>query len=271
MGDTASRASPAGGAWRAAVVAVPAGLLPSALQASEAAASPEARTQSPADAAAIGCGGGGRVQLEFFVSNGAGQEDRPHPGGAYRCASPGGFKLQQGRLQPFPRARQAPSMLVSDLDGTMVGDGDWADQATQEFRDYWEANAALNASVLVRQPSVPASHASSDASSHASAIGGCGCEEAAGLLTGRTSLRQVYNTGRSLGQFVSLLTEKAGKLALPDVLITAVGTKVADLSSNRRITHCRYLSQLRFCHPSDGADLHAGLREPQHREQRGLA
>ena len=37
---------------------------------------------------------------------------------------------------------------------------------------------------------------------------------------------QVYNTGRSLGQFVSLLTEKAGKLALPDVLITAVGTKV---------------------------------------------
>ena len=42
----------------------------------------------------------------------------------------------------------------------------------------------------------------------------------------QTTLRQVYNTGRSLGQFVSLLTEKAGKLALPDVLITAVGTKV---------------------------------------------
>ena len=41
------------------------------------------------------------------------------------------------------------------------------------------------------------------------------------------TLRQVYNTGRSLGQFVSLLEEKAGKLALPDVLITAVGTKVA--------------------------------------------
>ena len=42
---------------------------------------------------------------------------------------------------------------------------------------------------------------------------------------------QVYNTGRSLGQFISLLTEKAGKLALPDVLITAVGTKVPPSSS----------------------------------------
>ncbi len=148
MGDTASRASPAGGAWRAAVVAVPANLLPSALAASEATASAEARMRSPADTA------DSRVQLEFFVGNGAGQEDRPHPGGAYRCVSPGGFKLQQGRLQPFPRARQAPSMLVSDLDGTMVGDGDWADQATQEFRDYWEDNAALNGSVLVRQLSI---------------------------------------------------------------------------------------------------------------------
>ena len=36
----------------------------------------------------------------------------------------------------------------------------------------------------------------------------------------------VYNTGRSLGSFVSLFQEKAGALALPDILITAVGTKV---------------------------------------------
>ena len=35
----------------------------------------------------------------------------------------------------------------------------------------------------------------------------------------------VYNTGRSLGGFISLLQEKKGALALPDVLITAVGTK----------------------------------------------
>ncbi len=37
----------------------------------------------------------------------------------------------------------------------------------------------------------------------------------------------VYNTGRSLGQFKSLWQQKQGLLALPDVLITAVGTKVA--------------------------------------------
>ena len=108
MGDTASRASPAGGAWRAAVVPVPAELAHAALEVSEAVLSPEARTRRPAAAAAHGT----RVQMDFFVSNGTGQEDRPHPGGSYRCVSPGGFKLHQGRLQPFPRARQPPSMLV---------------------------------------------------------------------------------------------------------------------------------------------------------------
>lgn len=36
----------------------------------------------------------------------------------------------------------------------------------------------------------------------------------------------VYNTGRSLGQFMGLWQSKGGALSLPDVLITAVGTKV---------------------------------------------
>lgn len=36
----------------------------------------------------------------------------------------------------------------------------------------------------------------------------------------------VYNTGRSLGSFLSLLQAKAHCIAVPDVLITAVGTKV---------------------------------------------
>jgi len=36
----------------------------------------------------------------------------------------------------------------------------------------------------------------------------------------------VYNTGRSLGQFMGLWQSKNGALSLPDVLITAVGTKV---------------------------------------------
>ncbi len=73
---------------------------------------------------------------------------------------------------------------MSDLDGTMVGEGPAADAATQRFCDYWEDTASLAGSVLV------------------------------------------YNTGRSLGQFTGLWAEKRGALALPDVLITAVGTKV---------------------------------------------
>jgi hypothetical protein len=36
----------------------------------------------------------------------------------------------------------------------------------------------------------------------------------------------VYNTGRSLGSFKQLYKQKNNKLCLPDVLITAVGTKV---------------------------------------------
>lgn len=43
----------------------------------------------------------------------------------------------------------------------------------------------------------------------------------------------VYNTGRSLGQFVSLLEQKAGALAVPDVLITAVGTKACCYATSR--------------------------------------
>jgi len=78
---------------------------------------------------------------------------------------------------------------VSDLDGTMVGNGHEADAMTHNFKQYWEDNAALRNSVLV------------------------------------------YNTGRSLGQFTSLYQEKAGALALPNVLITAVGTKVHLLSA----------------------------------------
>ena len=79
---TASRASPSGGVWKTAVV--------------PAASAVEA----------------GPPKLEFFVSGSDGKEDRPHGGGTYVCPSPGGYKLQQGRLQPFPNARAPPVMLV---------------------------------------------------------------------------------------------------------------------------------------------------------------
>lgn len=38
---------------------------------------------------------------------------------------------------------------MSDLDGTMVGEGEEADAATREFAAYWEENAALSGGVLV--------------------------------------------------------------------------------------------------------------------------
>ncbi|EIE26776.1 S6PP-domain-containing protein [Coccomyxa subellipsoidea C-169] len=117
MQNTASRARPSGGWWKTAVIPARGDLAE------------------------------GTPQLEFYVSNGSGDE-------------------------------------VSDLDGTMVGDGAEADAATLEFCAYWEDNAALSGGVLV------------------------------------------YNTGRSLGQFLGLWQSKAGALALPDVLITAVGTKI---------------------------------------------
>lgn len=37
-----------------------------------------------------------------------------------RSAAQGGYKLENGRLTAFPRAKTPPIMLVSDLDGTMV-------------------------------------------------------------------------------------------------------------------------------------------------------
>jgi hypothetical protein len=55
----------------------------------------------------------GTSQMEFYVSNGSGDEvDKPSWGDTYRCSCPGGFKLQHGYLRPFPRARAAPTMLA---------------------------------------------------------------------------------------------------------------------------------------------------------------
>lgn len=158
MSQTSSRARPAGGLWNTAIVPVPQDMAPSA------------------------------CMLDFHISGetpaGASGVDRPGGSGSYACQVHGGFKLQKGRMLPFPRAQDAPLMVVSDLDGTMVGESPAADAATAQFCEYWENTAALAGGVLV------------------------------------------YNTGRSLGQFQELLASKAAMLALPNALITAVGTKV---------------------------------------------
>ena len=90
MQRTPSRASPSGGRWRTATIPA---------------------TGDPAQ---------GPPQLEFTVinasspgSSGNGKDvDAPTHAASYRLRCPGGFRLQHGRLHPFPRACAAASMLV---------------------------------------------------------------------------------------------------------------------------------------------------------------
>lgn len=86
MQNTPSRARPSGGWWKSAVIP------------------------------ATGDLSQGTPQLEFVVSGstGSSEVDRPSAGGSYWVQCPGGYKLQHGRLRPFPRAKAAASMLVWD-------------------------------------------------------------------------------------------------------------------------------------------------------------
>ena len=181
MHDTSSRAHPKGGSWKTAVVSAIADTPPAGTSSSN--------SEGASSSSSSSSGSSGRPtfqHLELYVSSGdsSSMEDRPPGGGSYRLCQPGGFKLRSGQLRPFPSACAPSVMLVSDLDGTMVGEGEDADAATADFGFYWEENAALAGSVLV------------------------------------------YNTGRSIGQFLGLLEAKQGALPVPDVVISAVGTKV---------------------------------------------
>lgn len=90
MQRTSSRARPSGGQWRMASI--------------PATEDPEQETP----------------QLDFMVIKGGpsaapgspGGVDKPAHAESYRLRCPGGYKLQHGRLHPFPRARAAVSMLV---------------------------------------------------------------------------------------------------------------------------------------------------------------
>lgn len=51
--------------------------------------------------------------LEFFITDGCENEDRPPDRGAYTCKVSGGYKLIDGKLIPFARALKGPVMVVS--------------------------------------------------------------------------------------------------------------------------------------------------------------
>lgn len=66
----------------------------------------------------------------------------PTAGDNYCLQRPGSYRLSQGDLAQVTRA---PCLLVSDLDDTMVGD----DEATAQFRDWWQREAIGNGARLV--------------------------------------------------------------------------------------------------------------------------
>ncbi|KAL6764257.1 sucrose-6F-phosphate phosphohydrolase-domain-containing protein [Haematococcus lacustris] len=81
-------------------------------------------------------------QLEFVLTDGDHAWDKPATGGNYQAVGPGAYVVRGGQLS----AVTGPAvMVVSDLDGTMVGD----DSATAAFRQWWEEQALPRGCVLV--------------------------------------------------------------------------------------------------------------------------
>ncbi|KIZ05253.1 hypothetical protein MNEG_2702 [Monoraphidium neglectum] len=127
-------------------------------------------------------------------------EDRPATGGAgggpghYTLPWPSGWKLERGAVSKFLRALRGPIMLCSDVDGTFVTDKQGDEWGNTRIKDFKTY-----------------------------------WEDTASL--GGSVL--VLNTGRSKGNLMSLLRDKEEVIAVPDVIITAVGTKIW----HRRSTH----------------------------------
>lgn len=85
--------------------------------------------------------GGGT--LEFVLTDGDGQSDRPNDGGNYTITEAGVYSLADRVLSAPPGG--APFLVVSDLDGTMVGD----DATTLRFKQYWQTQAVSRGCRLV--------------------------------------------------------------------------------------------------------------------------
>ncbi|KAF6261522.1 sucrose-6F-phosphate phosphohydrolase-domain-containing protein [Scenedesmus sp. NREL 46B-D3] len=114
--------------------------------------------------------------------------DKQSASACYQLRWPGGWKLQKGTITKFPCVTKPPVLLCADIDGTMVN------EHSDKQEQFWMDSRTKEFQEY--------------------------WESNAALA--RSVL--VFNTGRSKGQLIWLLKEKP-MLAVPDVLITAVGTK----------------------------------------------
>jgi len=119
--------------------------------------------------------------IEFVLTNGDGDWDKAHHGGNLQASLEHKVVcVIGGKVEPVTQA--PPIMLISDLDGTMIGD----DEATARFSAFWEARH--EAAVSVFSGSVP-------------------CLQSLRELCAQGSML-VYSTGRSLASVEELLKDK---------------------------------------------------------------
>lgn len=123
--------------------------------------------------------------------------DKQSASACYQLRWPGGWKLQRGTITKFPCVTKPPVLLCADIDGTMVN------EHSDKKEQFW-----MDARTKEFQE-----YWESNAALARSVL--------------------VFNTGRSKGQLIWLLKEKP-MLAVPDVLITAVGTKIWYLPDGMR-------------------------------------
>ncbi|GBF98024.1 sucrose phosphatase [Raphidocelis subcapitata] len=205
-----SRAGPMGGRWMQAIIEAPG---PSAsLQFYVRGPRPDLNDEWGSSAARSGggwggAGGGGGGGGSGKRRGGGGSvdggsevqaEDRPHASSGathYTLPWPSGWKLERGTVSKFLRALQGPIMLCSDVDGTFV---------TDNRSDAWGDSRIADFRTYWED---------------VAALGGS-------VL--------VLNTGRSKGALMELLRQKEEIIAVPDVIITAVGTKIWHRRSSHR-------------------------------------
>lgn len=159
--------------------------------------------------------------LEFVLTDGFDSWDKAPEGGNYKIQEGGVWQLADGLLaQP----ERPPVLLVSDLDDTMIGD----DAATAAFTRWWQEEAVPAGGRLVfntgrvsrlgerQEQGCTLWRARCRAGAHPCCCPLPGCAQPPPCCPPR----------QALDLFQALLVEKGDVLAQPDMLISAIGTRI---------------------------------------------